>query len=181
MKREFEEHPVTQEIGEGITARNDSGTLEAPFGHPPERKDGRAVTDYSEPNLFSFIGFEAGSDPLAPIRSALEPGAPGGPTMKYVSMDRDRLAFRFLVSAPDKEKLAAVTPIPWLPGISWVIRIEQGIAGIGYFLNAVNRKGSRSGGGIQIHNQLRSGRFRAVSYLSGIFRSFLSRVAGRSV
>ena len=45
----FEEHPVTREIESGIDSPNISGTLDN-------------VT-----NLFSFIGFSAGDNPIAPI------------------------------------------------------------------------------------------------------------------
>ena len=46
---EFESHPVTVEISGGVNAKNSSGTL-----------GGKG-------NLFRFIGFEAGSDPISPI------------------------------------------------------------------------------------------------------------------
>ena len=54
MIQEFEMHPVTIEIDAGPNASNTSGTLGG-YG-----------------NLFSFIGFEQGTDPLAKVRSALE-------------------------------------------------------------------------------------------------------------
>ena len=54
MIEEFNAHPITQEIELGVTAPNLSNTLSG-------------VT-----NLFSFIGFDAGSRPIDPIRQLLE-------------------------------------------------------------------------------------------------------------
>ena len=177
LQEEFLQHPVTQEIKGGIGASNISDTLEAPFGDPPNAKDGREVKNYSPPNLTSFIGFEAGTDPIVEIERRLNPNHADGPKMVYKGMDRDRLAFRYEIRAPDQDEIENHTPIPWLPGISWTKRIEQGLPGIGFFLNAIGKRGSRSGGGIQIDNQLRAGRFKPVSYLSGLFNAFLRRAS----
>jgi len=50
---EFNAHPVTKEIEAGPTASNSSGTLGG-YG-----------------NLFSFIGFRSGSQPVAPLRELI--------------------------------------------------------------------------------------------------------------
>ena len=52
--QEFLNHPITQEIKGGIDATNTSGTL-------------AGIT-----NLYSFIGFDEGSDPIKPIEDLLE-------------------------------------------------------------------------------------------------------------
>ena len=52
--QEFLNHPITQEIKGGIDATNTSGTL-------------AGIT-----NLYSFIGFDEGSDPTKPIEDLLE-------------------------------------------------------------------------------------------------------------
>lgn len=178
MKDEFASHPVTQEIREGIGASNISNTLDAPFGEPPEARDGREIKDYSPPNLTSFIGFEAGTDPTKEIEKRLDPSHADGPRMVYKGMDKNHLAFRFEIRAPSDEAIQSNTPLPFAPGISWAKRIEQGIPGIGHFLNALGRANSRSGGGIQLENvQLRSGRFKPVKYLSKLFNDFLRRAS----
>lgn len=177
MKQEFEQHVVTQEIRAGIKGTNVSQTLEAPFGEPPIRKDGRESQNYSPPNLFSFIGFPAGTNPLQAIEERLDPANPDGPKLKYKSMNKQDLTFRFEVSTPSLDKIYKATPLPWAAGLSWVWRIERGLPGIGFFLNALHRKGSRSGGGIQVDHQLRPGRFKATSYLTSIFKAFLDRVS----
>jgi len=48
--QDFENHPVTQEIDQGPTASNSSGTLNG-IG-----------------NLFSYIGFQRGSNPVKPVK-----------------------------------------------------------------------------------------------------------------
>lgn len=185
LKDEFEKHPVTTEIRGGIDAKNDSGTLESDFRPAPRGKKQKAARDdYSPPNLFSFIGFDAGSDPTAELAKLLDPKSPGGPRLEYLGTNRDSLVFQFQVSAPDWSAIEKVTPLPWTQesNISWAVRIERGLAGIGYFLNAkrpgVRGAGSASHGGIQVQTQLRSGnRFRPVKYLSTLFNRFLRRAS----
>ena len=53
MLAKFDLHPVTREIRGGSNAPNISGTMHSG-------------------NLFGFIGFSAGSDPISPLRSILE-------------------------------------------------------------------------------------------------------------
>lgn len=169
LKADYAAHPVTQEIRAGIDSSNISNTLDARF------------RDSDSPaNLFSFIGFEAGSDPTAPVAERLDPANEDGPKLVYQGKDKDSLSFRYLIKAPNETAIEAATSLPWAQGISWVRRIEQGISGVGFFLNARNRKGSRSGGGIQVASQLRPGRFKPTSYLSAIFNNFLRRAAGRA-
>ena len=178
MKDEFENHKVTLEIQGGRDAENITETL----GGFREAKD-----DDSPPNLFSFIGFDAGSNPTMEIEKRLDPRHPDGPKLVYKGMDRSsRMEFRYEISAPNEEKIYDATPVPWGEGnVSWVQRIEQGIAGIGHFLNRImlakgRGLGSASGGGIQIEGDLPGRTFRATSYLSAIFNNFLRRVVGRT-
>ncbi len=163
MSNEFEQHAVTREIDEGVEASNVSETL----------PDGFASDDGK--NLYSFIGFEE-LNPTKQIRDRLSPNHPDGPRIVYKGMDKNRLDFRFEVKAPNEAAIYANTPMPWAPGISWAKRIEIGIAGVGGFLNGLKKPGSRSGGGIQIENQIRSGRFANTQYLTSIFKNFLANV-----
>ncbi len=179
LQTDFDEHPVTQEIRGGPDSPNISGTLtNANIPYDPERKDRNAV-----PNLWGFIGFPAGSEPLEPIERRLNPDDPEGPQMVYKGRDSDSLTFRFEVRAPDEESIYNNTALPWttgVGGVSWAKRVEVGLPGIGFFLNALRRKGSRSGEGVQVDNKLRGGSYRPTSYLSKLFRVFLNRVAGKS-
>jgi len=163
MQEDFESHPITQEIKDGVSAENISNTIAGVNGETT--------------NLFSFIGFEEGSDPIEPIYDFLREGNPNGPKMKYIRGSQiDNLVFDFTFQPPDIQAIYDATPMPWAGGISWADRIEKGIPGIGSFLSKLGIK-SRSGGGIQTKSPLRRGaRFQNTSYLSGIFSRFLSNI-----
>lgn len=178
MKREFLSHPVTQEIAGGAGAPNVSGTLEAPF-----REDGANSTPA---NLWGFIGFDAAElgleGALKPILDRLDPSNPDGPKVVFQDRDKSNLTYSYLIKAPNEEAIYNDTPLPWLSkgGPSWVQRIEQGIPGVGQFLNkSLGDPPSRSSGGIQVQATLRSGRYRPTSYLSRILNNFLRRASGR--
>jgi hypothetical protein len=161
MKREFLSHPVTQEIKNGVGSENLSNTLGGG----------------SKKDLFSFIGFNQGDDPILPILEKLDSKNESGPKLKYVrGSQKQNLEFVFKVESPDKEAIKRDTSVPWAEGLSWADRIEKGIPGLGYFLNRKDKVGSRSGGGIQIDNKLRDKKFRPVSYLSTIFKNFLKNI-----
>ena len=178
LKEEFQNHLITQELKAGMEGENESGTIIGDFNDPPKRKDKNDKReDYTPPNLFTFIGFEEGTDPTEAIEERLDPSHRDGPKVRYVSMDKERLVFTFEVKAPSEEAIYNSTPTPWAEGLSWAKRIEQGIPGVGYFLNALNKKRSHSGGGIQVPNKLRGGTFRPTKYLTQMFKNFLRRVS----
>lgn len=163
LQREFEKHPVTKEIAGGIESPNYSKTL---VGFNSD--EGR--------NLFSFIGFDEGDEPLDAIREFLDPDNQNGPKMNYVRGSQVRnLVFQFKVTAPNKQDIYNATPMPWADGISWAERIELGIPGVNRFLNKFGIAKSQSGGGIQVKANLRSTRFSNRSFLSQIFGDFLAR------
>lgn len=163
MREEFKNHPVTREIEEGIEAKNDSGTLVG--GESTEGK-----------NLYSFIGFDEGDEPIKKIEPFFEDGAKGGPKLEYVrGSQQNNLSFDFKLTIPDKNAIFDATPLPWANGISWAQRIEVGLAGFGYFLNKLGLRNSRSGGGIQVPNKLRPGGFRNVKYISEIINNFRAK------
>lgn len=164
MIQDFENHLVTKEIEGGIDSSNITNTLGGKF----KNDEGK--------NLYSFIGF-AGNNPIDDIRPFLDPKHQHGPKLKLESVEKKRLKFNFKISPPELDKIYSNTPLPWGTGISWVRRIEIGIPGLGRFLNKIGVKGSRSGGGIQIKNELRSARFKPVKYLSEIFDNFLKRIS----
>lgn len=166
MQREFESHPVTQEIDGGISSSNISGTLGG--GKAPN-------------NLFSFIGFPGGSSPTDPIRKRLDPSNTEGPKMVKVGQDTrgTTTRYQFKVSMPF-EQIYKDTPIPWAKGLSWAEKIETNIPGYSHFLAKYGLKNSRSGGGVQIEKAVRGGEFSPPEggYLKGIFARFLARMRG---
>ncbi len=146
MIKDFTNHPVTKEILSGASASNISGTLGG-YG-----------------NLFTFIGFESGQNPIAPIIELLQK------TQITFFKISPRGTSKIRVEMPDKEEIFNVTPLPWAAGISWAQRIEVGLSGLGQYMNK-NSPYSRSGKGIQSKNKVRGSRFSNTPYVS----SFLNK------
>ena len=149
MIREFLANPITQEIMSGAGGTNISGTL-------------GGVS-----NLFAFIGFDQGSDPIAPILSLLE-----SVTLEYQSDIKNPttgLGVNFKVNLPLPEDIFAITPLPWATGSSWVEGIERGLSGLGHLLR--KNKG-RSGAAIQTSVKVRGGKFQNVPYISAFLRKY---------
>lgn len=131
----FESHPITQELEGGASASNTSNTLGG-YG-----------------NLFTFIGFDSGSDPISPIRSLL------AKSIKIVSLRKKRnvLSLQLKFSVPSREEIEAVTPSPWSSD-SWVEAVERGMSGLGRYLYSSDKnrfRTSRSGGGIEAAGEIR--------------------------
>lgn len=155
LVKDFSMHAVTKEIEAGPTATNSSGTLNG-YG-----------------NLFSFIGFESGTDPITVVKRILSEKM----TFKVNTIASGR--FKITVYVPSKEEVFAVTPMPWATGASWAEGIEKGISNLGSF--KFKRSGirgsskgseSRSGTGIQVKNFKNSVTFRNTPYISAIFKKF---------
>lgn len=147
MLNEFDNHPVTREINDGISASNISGTLDG-------------IT-----NLYSFIGFNEGDNPTKVIRDLLEKS-----TYKIIT-NTNGISSIASFEIPTSQEIFAITPMPWATGRSWARGIETGISGIGYYLKV--EKNSRSGLGIQNKKQVRSNiRFKNIAYISALINKF---------
>lgn len=150
MIDEFLNHPVTKEILNGPDSTNDSGTLGG-YG-----------------NLFSYIGFYNGDDPIEPILNEL----------KKSTIVFSRLVFNgalWNIYIPSKEDIWEVSPMPWAPGRSWAKGIETGISGVGYYLfdSSGNLPSSRSETAIQTQNKIKSKiRFKNVKYISSLLSKY---------
>lgn len=146
MMAEFYAHPVTREIQAGAESNNISGTL-------------GGVT-----NLYSFIGFEKGTDPIAAIEEILY-------KTDFTFSRVTNKSVEFSVYIPDPEEIFAVTPMPWAAGRSWAKGIESGISGLGYHLRT--SRGSRSGKGIQAKNKVRGGaKFKNTQYITALINKY---------
>tara|TARA_R100000808_G_C2154757_1_gene166108 strand:- start:9729 stop:10316 length:588 start_codon:yes stop_codon:yes gene_type:complete len=149
MISEFLAHPVTQEIMAGAGGTNISGTL-------------GGVS-----NLFAFIGFDQGSDPITPILTLLE-----SLRLEYGSDIKNpttSLGVNFKVNLPLPEDIFAITPLPWATGRSWAQGIEIGLSGLGHLLR--KNKG-RSGAAIQTSVKVRGGKFQNTPYISAFLRKY---------
>ncbi len=148
---EFDDHPITKELKQGPSAENISRTL----------PDG---------NLFSFLGFDAETDPTQPVRAKLEESL--SLTKNHTVTRKGNLyTFLFVIKEPTLKELEDVSPMPsWTTG-SWVRKIEQGISGLQHYIFGIFNR-SRSGTGLQIKGKVRGGKFKPTKYLSEILRNF---------
>lgn len=146
--QEFINHPITQEIKGGVDATNISGTL-------------GGIT-----NLYSFIGFDEGTDPIRPIEDLLEKS---NYRIIYNNKATDSTV---IFDIPTAAQIFEITPMPWAIGRSWARGIETGISGLGYYLK--KKKNSRSGLGVQSStNQIRPGTvFKNTKYISDLINRF---------
>jgi len=151
MIKEFLSHPVTVEIMAGPSSSNISGTL-------------GGVS-----NLFAFIGFDQGDQPISPILTLLE-----GVDLIYNKEIRNKgIGVSFTASLPDAETIFTVTPLPWATGRSWAEGIERGLSGLGYL---IRKSGGRSGAAVQSRvNKVRGGRFQNQAYISSLIKKYKKR------
>lgn len=151
MIKEFLTDPVTIELLEGAGASNISGTL-------------GGIS-----NLFAFIGFNSGEQPISPILKMLE-----GTQIIYKQEVKQRgIGVEFEVSLPTAEDIFMVTPLPWASGRSWAEGIERGLSGLGYLLR---KNAGRSGTAIQSRvKRVRSGRFQNRPYISSLIKRYRKR------
>ena len=148
---QFDQHEVTRELKGGPTASNVSNTLGG------------------QGNLHGFIGFEATDRPIDPLRALIVEN------IKIIGKrtSRKNLTFSLEINVPTADEIAAVTPIPWAPGLSWAEGIEKGISGLGNYLVKKTGK-SRSGQGIQVDVQVRSATFNTTNYLTTLLKDFVN-------
>jgi len=151
MIKEFMSLPVTQEILQGPAGTNISGTL-----------DGVS-------NLFAFIGFDRGEQPVLPIIQALE-----NTNIRYDKPLKKgkKIGAVYNITLPTAQQIFSITPLPWATGRSWAQGIEVGISGLGYLLR--KNKG-RSGAAIQSRVKVRGGRFKNTSYISAFIKKYRKR------
>ena len=171
----FESHSITREIEAGVNASNTSGTLGG-YG-----------------NLFSFIGFPSGYDPIEPIRERLY-----ATTIRKIRFSNG--VMEFITTEPTREELFSMSKFSdfrdeFVGSRSWLDGIETGISGLGSYLYEASKNiaKSRSGKAIQLKGgkksesafggsttggaiQLQRSRYKRVSYMSGILREFRESV-----
>jgi len=151
MIKEFLQLPVTQEILQGPYGSNISGTLSGAT------------------NLFAFIGFDRGEQPIIPILSRFE-----AVNIQYKkALKRKVIGAEYYVNLPTPDEIFALTPLPWAAGRSWAQGIERGISGLGFLLRK-NNKG-RSGAAIQTRVKVRGGKFKNVPYMSAFLNKYKKR------
>jgi len=138
---EFLNHPVTKELQAGADSSSSGSDV---------------LSDISPVgNLFSFIGFDRGYDPIAPILERL----------KLIQLDFKQNGEFITIEIknyplPQEIFNPALTPMPRQQGRSWAKGIESGISGLNYFLFVRDKtfKKSASGHAIQLKDKVRGGK-----------------------
>jgi hypothetical protein len=161
---EFENHLVTKEIELGPDAYNISGTT------------------HGIGNLYSFIGFPQGTNPIEPVRKLMM-GIKISRRPQKTVISKNKIEKVYKVYSPGMADFQAVTPMPWETGLSWVRGVERGISGFGHFMatntpgaEGFNFSGSRSGGGVEVKRTLSTMGFKPVKYISLILSNFRRRL-----
>ena len=163
MINDFEDHKYSMEIKAGPKAENSSNSLGG-YG-----------------NLFSFIGFVEGSNPIGNVTNILREYTFLKKSSRGARYLKNSVRYEFEVYFPAKEELRAETPFPWGTGDSWLFGIETYISGVNYYLYSRSKKfkTSRSGPAIQVETDLRLGKFErppffipAGDYISKILENF---------
>lgn len=151
LLNKFNKHKVTQEIEAGPTTDNSSGLLNG-YG-----------------NLFSFIGFPVGENPIEELRFFLED------SINFKQTVRRGNTYYFRVECPSMQEIEQVTPMPWEHGNSWVDGIEHGMSNLSHYLY-VHWNKARSEEGIQLkHDYLYDASFETTPYLSKMLNEFRER------
>lgn len=160
MIKDFEKHEVTREIKAGNTASNTTGLLGG-YG-----------------NLFSFIGFNEGDDPIEPLLAIFH-----RQITHTIKRTNDYGGFLVTINMPSKEELDSVAKIKWLNGRSWLDGIEKGLAGLNRYLydddyGFGSPTPSLSDTGIQAKHEIRNGvNYSETPYVSQILEDFRKRLA----
>ena len=154
LMQEFNNHPVTREIEAGPNASNESGTLG------------------NRGNLFSFIGFNDGSDPISPVRSLLQKIE-----LSSVKPKSSGSNIQFKVNIPDTGEFEGVSKMPWESGRSWLYDIERAMSGLGQYLYG-QFKNSWSGTGMQLEKNVTTNTFMPVKYFSTMLENFAKKLKG---
>jgi len=148
----FDNHEVTKEIAAGPKASNTSNTLGG-YG-----------------NLFSFIGFEANTDPIAPVKELLNEIE-----VKNIKVNAD--GYSVSVKYPSQNEIKKVTPLPFENGRSWAAGIEDGISGFTQYIYTKFLDG-RSKQGVQSEKAKGVGSFKKQEYLNSLLQDFIKNIKG---
>jgi hypothetical protein len=154
LLRDFDLHAVTREIEAGESASNISRTLGG-YG-----------------NLFSFIGFPSGSNPVEVVRNLIN-------RIRIIKKSYSKVVtngsiISFDLRSPKISEFENATPMPWAGGRSWLTSIEKGISNFNYFLS--KKLLGRSGGGIQSDSRVRQSSYVPTPYFTKMYYNFFKKI-----
>ena len=142
-------HPVSREIKSGPKASNSSGTLGG-YG-----------------NLFSFLGFSSGDDPVTVVKNILSK------KIKYTVHPKSNGRFLITVLTPKEQEIFEATPMPWASSFSWAEGIEKGVSNAAaYLFNPRGFANSTSGTGLQSQNNVSGVSFKNTPYITKLIKEF---------
>ena len=164
---EFDSHDVTQELAE-----------------PEKGNISNTLGGYGD--LFGFIGFEAGSDPVLPVKLALESKIKFKSTnlsIIYPRNARGQFAtgkrtknIKIIFQVPDLNDFDKAAKFEgWNGGRNWVKGIERGISGVSYYADYPRGRSER---GLKIRGQIKNSAsdrpsgFKTRPYITEIIENF---------
>ena len=147
--KEFEKHPITEEIKGGASSPNISGILSG-YG-----------------NLYSFFGFDD-SDPTSSIARLLNEIE-----FSFTNFNRRQVASFRVQNFPTMSSVIEATPLPWAPGLSWAYGVHRGnVPNFGNYLHK-DWKGSRSGKGLQTPHEIGGWSMSSdITYIIGMLKKY---------
>jgi hypothetical protein len=148
LLEDFLRDEISREISAGPTAINITNTL-----------GGRG-------NLFSFLGYEQGSDPIGELAAFLSDSI----QIRSIKSSKSKLTVIVKIKIPTRDDMDELAQLPWVDR-GLVKAIENGISGLGAFL--YSQKGfsaSRSGFAVQASQNIYGGSFKPQKYVSEIIR-----------
>jgi hypothetical protein len=158
LMEKFSSHPVTKEIenaSQNPNTPNISNTLGG-YG-----------------NLFGFLGFHQGSDPITQVREVLDEKT----KLQSIKIRSSDEKIYITISVPEPSDFDSAAALEW-DTRNWVEGIEKGISGFQNFM-AVQR--GRSLQGIQIKGKVKPfvggfGTFKSVKYMSALVKDFVENL-----
>jgi len=124
-------------------------------------------------NLFSFLGFEEGENPIAELSAYLSR------SIKISAINRvgGTYTLRIKVELPSMDEIEGFTELPWTTK-SWVRAVEEGVSGLGqYLFSAHGFEASRSSTGMQAEKTISARSMSPQQYLSTIIESISKKLA----
>jgi hypothetical protein len=151
---EIEADPVSQEINAG------NAVVKSKF-----IKGG----DKYGANLFSFIGFEAGSEPVKELVGYIKKSF----RIDLFKVKKDGNRYNFQASFPSEGDVKSAFLLEWM-NRSWITAIERGVSGA---INYIRKLGEgRSGGGVQIEGEMDKSFIPKRDYFAKKYRDFIRRI-----
>ena len=154
------EHPISQELD---TNSSNNGPSSSQF------------LDGVKGNLYSFLGFQEGTNPAKELIKFLDAEIQFKPADSLIESVKSLRLKNCAAYLPARGQFDEALPLVWQPGRSWPHAIEEGISGLGYYL-FIFHQASRSGRGIESPAPVRSVTFRPTLFLSPILERFRKRL-----